>query len=152
VAGFNFEHAELEDEPGAPDAFAPRGADIGSQIGADYLGGSLIEVPAGKTAWPYHWESAFEEWLIVLAGTPTVRTPEGEEVLAVGDVVCFPIGPDGAHQVRNATDEPIRLLMVSNRAPTNVIVYPDAGKVGVRTLWHSGNYLMDAGVDYWQGE
>ena len=33
-----------------------------------------------------------EEMFFVLSGTPTVRTPEGEEELSPGDVVYFPEG------------------------------------------------------------
>ena len=36
----------------------------------------------------------------MLDGTPTLRDPDGERVLRRGDVVCFPTGPEGAHQVR----------------------------------------------------
>jgi uncharacterized cupin superfamily protein len=42
----------------------------------------------------------------VLRGEPTLRTPEGERVLKQGDVVCFPRGKDGAHQIINRTDSP----------------------------------------------
>lgn len=34
--------------------------------------------------------------LVVVAGTPTLRAPEGERELATGDCVLFPDGPDGA--------------------------------------------------------
>jgi uncharacterized cupin superfamily protein len=152
VTSFNIDRAELEDEPDSPDHFAPRGADIGSQIGGEHLGGSLLEIPPGQRTWPYHWESTQEEWLVVLSGTPTLRTPEGEEDLRPGDVVCFPVGPEGAHAVRNATDEPCRVLMVSNRAEVNVIVYADAGKIGIRTPWRSTNLRETATMDYWEGE
>ena len=45
-----------------------------------------------------------EEWLLVLAGRPTLRHPEGEEGLEPWDVVFFPPGPGGAHAVRNDSD------------------------------------------------
>ena len=38
----------------------------------------------------------------MLSGSPTLRGPDGERVLRAGDVVCFPVGPDGAHQVTRA--------------------------------------------------
>lgn len=34
-----------------------------------------------------------------------VRTPAGERVLEPGEVVFFPAGPDGAHQLFNAGNE-----------------------------------------------
>ena len=45
--------------------------------------------------------TAIEEWLLVLAGTPTLRDPDGEHELEPGDLVCFPEGPEGAHKVTN---------------------------------------------------
>jgi uncharacterized cupin superfamily protein len=152
VTSFNLNRAELEGDDDSPEAFASRGADIGWAIGGEHLGGSLIEIPPGKRAWPYHWEAAHEEWLVVLSGTPTLRTPEGEEELTAGDVVCFPTGPEGAHALRNASEEACRVVMLSNRAEVNVIVYPDAGKVGVRTRWLRPNFPEGVGVGYWEGE
>ena len=38
-----------------------------------------------------------EEWLLVLAGTPSLRRPQGEDALRPGDLACLPVGPDGAH-------------------------------------------------------
>lgn len=35
----------------------------------------------------------------------TLRHPDGSDVLEQWDLVCFPTGPDGAHSVRNETDE-----------------------------------------------
>jgi uncharacterized cupin superfamily protein len=153
VTSFNIDRAELEeDDEDHPEDFAAREADIGSAIGGEHLGGSLLEIPPGKRAWPYHWEAAQEEWLVVLSGTPTLRTPEGEEELTPGDVVCFPTGPGGAHALSNASGEPCRVVMLSNRVKVNVIVYPDAGKVGVRTPWLRPNFLEDDAVGYWEGE
>src|SRR5581483_7286458 len=40
--------------------------------------------------WPYHAHHANEEWVIVLRGEPTLRTPDGQRSLREGDVVCFP--------------------------------------------------------------
>ena len=78
---------------------------IGPLIGAEQLGLSVYELPPGQSVCPYHYEVGFEEWLIVLAGRPTLRTPEGEEELRPWDVAFFPDGEDGAHKVTNRTDE-----------------------------------------------
>jgi uncharacterized cupin superfamily protein len=82
----------------------------------------------------------------VLAGSPLVRTPDGERVLRRGDVLCFPVGPGGAHQVTG----PGTVLIVSeNRSPES-IEYPDSGKVEVRP---PGRIFRSAdSVDYWDGE
>jgi uncharacterized cupin superfamily protein len=148
---FNLDAAELP-PPDGPPGFRVASANLAPAIGGEHLGGTLFELPPGEKAVPYHWEAAHEEWLLVLSGTPTVRTPEGEAELAPGDLVVFPAGPDGAHQALNASDRPCRFLMLSNRAAINVIAYPDSGKTGVRTPFSRANFPDAAAVGYWEGE
>ena len=74
-----------------------------------------------------------EEMFFVLAGTPTVRTPEGEEQLSPGDVVYFPEGPEGLHTFSNTTEEPARLLAVSSKRFPDVVAYPEQGYAWVAT-------------------
>ena len=88
------------------DGFRIREAQVGPRLGAELIGGSVYEIDPGKKLWPYHVHHANEEWLVVLRGRPTLRTPEGERQLVEGDVACFPRGAAGAHQLRNATEEP----------------------------------------------
>ena len=74
---------------------------FGHPFGADVLGASLRELQPGSPGGPLHMHYGVEEMFFVLAGTPTVRTPEGEEQLSPGDVVYFPEGPDGLHDFSN---------------------------------------------------
>jgi uncharacterized cupin superfamily protein len=74
---------------------------VGRRLGARLLGGSVYELPPGEKTWPYHYELGCEEWAIVIAGRPTLRTPEGRRQLSAGDVVMFPEAPEGAHQLRD---------------------------------------------------
>ena len=67
----------------------------------------------------------------MLRGTPTLRTPEGERKLAEGDLVLFPVGEDGAHGLKNETEEPVRYLMVSTRGAPEVAEYPDLRQITV---------------------
>ena len=90
----------------------------------------MSEVGPGDRLWPYHTHHLNEEWVIVLRGEPTLRTPEGEQVLKEGDVACFPRGKDGAHQVINRTDSPIRVLMLSSMIRGEIVIeYLDTGKI-----------------------
>jgi uncharacterized cupin superfamily protein len=88
------------------------------------LGASLYELERGNFV-PYHAHHGSEELLIVLRGRPTLRTPEGERRLEAGEVVHFPPGPDGAHGLRNDTDETVRYVMAGTRVSPEVVVYPD---------------------------
>ena len=94
----------------------------------DVLGATVYELgPANFTV--YHFHHGAEELLVVLRGTPTLRTPDGERVLAEGDVGHFPAGPDGTHGLRNDTQEPARFVMVSDHPSPEVVEYPDLGQI-----------------------
>jgi uncharacterized cupin superfamily protein len=97
-------------------------------------GGTLYELRPGAKS-PYHWHFGEEEWLLVVDGTPTLRTPEGERALRAWDLVVFPRGEAGAHQVRNDSAEVARLVFFSTVSDPEVAVYPDEGKVGVNAGW-----------------
>jgi uncharacterized cupin superfamily protein len=114
----------------------------------------MSEVEPGSKLWPYHTHHANEEWVIVLRGEPKLRTPEGEQVLKEGDVVCFPRGKDGAHQIINGTDSPIRVLMLSSMIGPDIIEYLDTGKVYATSLAGDPIMLARPGptVEYWEGE
>ena len=84
--------------------------------------------------------------MIVLRGEPTLRTPEGEQVLKEGDVVCFPRGKGGAHQIINRTDSAIRVLMLSSMISGEVIEYLDTGKVLAKDVEDEDITLREAGT------
>ena len=96
------------------------------------LGASVWELQPGGVNW-HHFHHGSEELLVVLRGRPTLRTPEGGRVLAEGDVVTFPRGPEGAKEIRNEGNEVARVLIVSTNVVPDVSEYPDVGKVGMRT-------------------
>jgi uncharacterized cupin superfamily protein len=118
------------------DALPESGAmSVSEPYGATMWGGTLYELAPGKRVCPYHWHFGEEEWLVVVSGTPTLRTPEGEQVLRPWDVAVFVRGEAGAHQVRNDSDAPARVLMLSSVSDPEVTVYPESGEVGVFAGW-----------------
>lgn len=144
---------ELRDHPG----FRAKRSRIGYQLGAERVGLSLWEIEPGEAAYPYHFHLAEEEVLVVLDGEPDLRTPEGWRRLERGEIVRFPTGEEGAHQLVNRTDGPVRFLAISTNGDPDIVVYPDSQKVlaaerrprggGFRTIVR----LEDA-VDYFDGE
>lgn len=125
-------------------------------MGSQKVGLSLFEVPPGQAAYPYHWHVAEEELLIVLAGTPSLRTPSGWRDLEPGEVLAFPAGEAGAHQLVNRTGEPVRFLAFSNQQP-DIIVRPDSGTIGLAERRPGGgglkHYFRIADeIDYIAGE
>ena len=93
------------------------------------LGASVWELQAGATQFVYHFHHGTEELLVVLRGQPTVRMHDGDRQLREGDVLPFPAGPEGGHQIRNDGEETARVLIVAAHADPDVAEYPDTGKI-----------------------
>jgi uncharacterized cupin superfamily protein len=152
---------EPEFEPDAEQGagFFHRRARIGRAAGAERLGASLFELPSGTAPFPYHAHYGNEELLIVLRGRPSLRTPEGWRELEEGEVVAFPRGERGAHQVANFAEAPARVLIVSETNGPDVVRYPDSNKVAAREVSPGGatrgyweSFRSADAVDYWEGE
>jgi uncharacterized cupin superfamily protein len=99
------------------------------RVKAGMLAMSVYELLPGQTQCPYHFHHGNDELLVVLTGTPTLRTPDGERELQPGDAVPFPAGSEGAHQVYNRTEEPVRYVIAARHVTPEVVEYPDSGKL-----------------------
>ena len=145
---------EFEYDEGDPAGFRSGVARVGKAAGGEALAVKVYELPAGESMCPYHYEYE-EEWLIVLEGTVTLRTPAGEEQLSEGEIVCFAPGPQGAHSASNPGPGTSRVLMFSSAREPAVAVYPDSDKIGVWPGRPQDEVMLrraDGGVDYWDGE
>jgi uncharacterized cupin superfamily protein len=147
----------LFDEPREHPGFRCQRARLSRQAGSERLGLSLWEVPPGEAAYPYHHHLAEEELVVVLDGRPSLRTPEGWRELAEGEVVAFPRGEHGAHQLINWTQQTVRFLTFSPSGEPDIVIYPDSGKVGAFERLPQGGGLfalfrVDDTVDYYEGE
>jgi len=103
------------------------GAKLGPLLGADRLDGTVVDVDPGEGSEPYHYVYGREQWLLILAGTPTLRHPQGEDPLEAGDLVCLPEGPEGAHQLLNRSESIARALFLSTTGLPANVCYPDTG-------------------------
>jgi uncharacterized cupin superfamily protein len=150
----NLSKVNVEYDETDPEGYRAGMARFGPSIGATKLGASLYELPPGQSVCPYHYEYPEEEWLIVLEGRPTLRHPQGEDDLEQGDVVCFPMGPEGAHKVTNRTQDTVRVLMFSTKTDPAVAVYPDSDKIGVWTGNKDDHVIVrrSSNVEYYDGE
>jgi uncharacterized cupin superfamily protein len=150
----NIASPEFEYDDNDPEGFRSAMFRFGPLLGAKASGASVYELPPGQSICPYHYEYGEEEWLLVLEGQATLRTPQGEEQLTPWDVVFFPPGPEGAHAVRNDTDSTVRVLMFSTRNEVAAAVYPDSNKIGIWTGNSDDDVMVrkTSGVDYWDGE
>jgi uncharacterized cupin superfamily protein len=146
---FNDEH-ELDETD--PEGYRGAALHLTKALGAEALAVKSFVLPPAQSLCPYHYEYE-EEWLLVLEGTATVRTPDGEHVAPRGALMCFPPGPAGAHKVANPGEEPVLALMWSSAREPSVSVYPDSDKMGV---WAGEDHVLlrrsDGHVDYYEGE
>jgi uncharacterized cupin superfamily protein len=151
IFNLNADELDLTEER---EGWRVKAATVGKHIGGELIGAGVYEVEPGNKLWPYHTHHANEEWLLVVRGQPTLRTPEGERQLDEGDVVCFPRGKAGAHQVRNGTDSPVRVLMLSTKIAPEIIEYLDTGKVGAHSVADERIMFARPGpeLEYWEGE
>ena len=139
--------------------FTYRRAKVGRQSGAERIGASVYAIPPGEATFPYHAHTANEEVLIVLAGRPSLRTPAGWRELEPGEVVAFPPGEEGAHQVQNRSGDEARVIVISTMIAPEVTLYPDSGKVMAATRAPGAvgpgfqeSFRRDDARDYWEGE
>jgi uncharacterized cupin superfamily protein len=150
----NIASPEFEFDAGDPEGFRAGMFRIGRLLGAEETGISVYEIPPGQSICPYHYEYGEEEWLLVASGNPTLRHPEGEDRLEPWDVAWFAPGPEGAHEVRNDSDETARVLMFSNIRYPGASVYPDSDKIGIWTGNEDDSLLVrrESAVEYFDGE
>jgi len=116
--------AEMPDAP-----FRARALRAGAHAGAAELGATLYEVDPGGAISPLHFHHANEELLIVLSGSPEIRTSGGRRRVAAGAVLAFPRGEQGAHAVSNPGPEPARVLFLSTMRFPDVAEHVDTGAV-----------------------
>ena len=150
----DLDNPELQWRDDDPEGFRSGWFRSGPGLGAKRTGATLYELPPGQSICPYHYEYGEEEWLLVLEGEATVRTPDETSALGPMQLVFFATGPSGAHEVRNDTDSRVRVLMWSEVVTPTATAYPDSDKVGVYTgdEREDGIFVRSTKVDYFEGE
>jgi len=126
---------EPESSPPQPAVNVPadlRDEALGPLLGADRLDGTAVDLDPGEGSEPYHCVYGREEWLLVLAGTPTLRHPRGDDRLEAGDLVCLPEGPAGARRLLNRGESIVRALFLSTTGLPANVCYPDTGEWLIR--------------------
>jgi uncharacterized cupin superfamily protein len=99
--------------------------DYGRHFGFARLGiHQVVLKPGRRTSYP-HAESAEDEFVYVVAGTPDVWLDGHLTRLAPGDAVGFPAGTGLSHSFLNRTDADVVLIVVGDRPRAeNRILYP----------------------------
>jgi uncharacterized cupin superfamily protein len=127
--------------------------DVARALGSSETAMYIYDLLPGQSQCPYHYEYN-EEWLLVVDGTIVLREPDGERTLERGELVRFPPGPTGAHQITNRSESPARTLMFSSSRVPAVSVYPECNKIGV---WPGNQvddlvFRRDSAVSWAEGE
>ena len=117
--------------------------------GGSHLGVVLEILPPGKQSNQLHYHLLEEEHVFVLEGMMTVLLGDKSYPVKAGDYVCFPAGQPAGHALLNEGTEPCRYLLIGERNPNEVAVYPETGRVSVRALGEG--YRRAAIMDYWEG-
>jgi uncharacterized cupin superfamily protein len=113
------------------------------------LGANLSRLPPGRTTCPFHYHVHEDEIFFVLSGRGVLRYGESLRTIRAGDCIACPAGTKTAHQIANPFDEDLVYLAVGRNDPNEVCVYPDTGKVMIRSLGKVGYF---DGVPYMDGE
>ena len=125
-----------------------RAVRLGGQAGAERIGAGLYELEPGAMASPLHFHHGAEEMLFVLAGEPTLRTGvdgSDERVLPTGEVISFPPGREGTHQILNRGEVTARVLICSTNDLPEVAEQVETGLTVVLTSEY--DRLYRDGVD-----
>ena len=154
----NIDDVPLADR-GNGKSFAVKWGRVGPALGLNALGCAVHVVPPGKKAFPFHRHHVMDELFFILSGEGQYRW--GDETLPIktGDLVSAPAGSK-AHQLINTGNGELRYLGISSAAATEVVDYPDSGKIGVmagvkngdfRSATYAGMGRMEK-ADYFDGE
>ena len=119
IEGPDDRHYDGDDEP-----MSIR-ARFGRHFGLSRLGIHHERLPPGRRTCYPHAESAEEEFVYVIAGTPDVWLDGWLHRLRPGDAVGFPAGTGITHCFLNNTEAEVLLLVVGETSkPANRITYP----------------------------
>jgi uncharacterized cupin superfamily protein len=111
-----------------------RATRLAKRAGAQRLAANLYELEPGAVVSPLHFHHRNEELLIVVSGTPSLRRDESEpRELLPGEVVAFPAGPSGVHQVVNRSAAPARVLICATDDLPEVAEQPETDNLAVMT-------------------
>jgi uncharacterized cupin superfamily protein len=123
-------------------------------VGSGYRVGLLIESPApGMRLAPLHYHMLEEEHALILEGQVTLLLGDERYEMKPGDYVCFPAGRKVGHSFLNSGTGPCSYLMIGERNPNEVCVYPDSNKMAVAALRTKDDIFDMSGFrKYWDGE
>lgn len=142
---------EVEEKGGSHGAFGSFGKRLTPSMRSrgGSLGVVMTRLTKGHVGCPFHYHQSEDEVFFVLSGRGVLRYGDEVRSLRAGDCVSCPAGTSTAHQIANPFEEDLVYLGIGPFDPHEVCVYPDSGKVMVRSLRSVG--MLDK-KDYFDGE
>ena len=143
------------------DKFQSKRVRVTPLIGGEKPGCTVVVLPPGKRAWPYHSHYVNEELFFVLEGEGTLRHSGEERAIRAGDFIAAPADPDQPHQIINTSDAELKYLCISTMEDPEICLYPDSDKYGVyradfEKMDDPKNFFAwgrkETDTDYWHGE
>ncbi len=105
-------------------------------------------VPPGASVCPLHAHTLQWELFVVVAGTATVRTGDGQKtVVEAGDT--FVQAPGTAHQITNTGTTDFVFMVIADNLPVDSTYYPDSDKWQIKPQMKL--FRMQE-TDYFDGE
>ncbi len=90
----------------------------------------LYEIPPGKANWPLHYHTCNEEAFYIMAGHGEVVTESGVLKVRAGDILRFPAGEKGVHQLKNTSErETLKYLDFGTTNLPDVVFMPADNKI-----------------------
>lgn len=98
---------------------------IGDAFGLTQFGVNLTRLPPGEMSAQRHWHHKEDEFIMILEGTGTLITDEGETEMTKGMVAGFPAGVANGHHLVNKSDQDVWYVEIGSRIPGELADYPD---------------------------
>lgn len=98
---------------------------VGNAAGLTNFGVNLVMLLPGSSSALRHWHEKQDEFVYVIAGTPTLITSAGEQPMTPGMMAGFPAATDNGHHLVNRSDAPVVYLEIGDRTPDDIAHYPD---------------------------
>ncbi len=106
---------------------------LGDLFGLTHFGVNLTVLPPGAVSALRHAHTVQDEFIYVVAGSPTLYTDEGPTVLHAGMCAGFKAGTGNAHRLVNESAQEVIYLEVGDRVPGDAAHYPDEDLVAQQT-------------------
>jgi uncharacterized cupin superfamily protein len=148
---FNPKDIQFEiDEAPFPEYTWHTSPDLAEMVKSKHLKFDIRSLDPGKFSCPYHFHRNAEEIFVVMSGKVMLRMPDNFKELSAGDIAFFEMGPEGAHQLYNHTEEPCVFLDIRTIVGLDVCEYPDSGKINIIPFGEI--FQKESRVDYYKGE